>query len=386
MIQSIYLKPLFCTKLYLLFICFNLHYSASVLAVHRETVVSGLKRPWDITFISAKEALVNEKEGGLLRINLLNGNKRYITGLPTDLDNQVLQDPRDNAGLFGIALSPDYPKEPWIYLSYSAKGGNPGESTTKVIRAKLLGNHLSEIQTLFVATPYSKDRFHYGGGLIIGRDKKLYFTIGERYFNEIDQPPIPVAQDYSDKRGKIYRLNLDGSIPNDNPVFDASGIPGVYAVGIRAAQGLTSNPKTGKIWFSEHGARQGDELNMLESGKNYGWPIETSGSYRNNSFKPPTFENRIYQKPVYSWAQTVAPTGLSFYYGDEFPEWKGNLFVAGLSRGSLTRVTLNGETVIAVESLFVDRPIRLRSVKVSPDNKIYLLTDERDGSVLRVAP
>jgi len=357
---------------------------AQSLLLVREDVIGGLKRPWDMAFISVNVALVTEKEGGLQYVNLAAGTKQPIIGLPGDVDTRILDDPRDNSGLFGVALDPEFEREPWVYLAYSASNKAGNMSTTKVVRGRLTARKLIDLQTLLVAEPYSQDRFHYGGGLVFGADGKLYITVGERYFNETDQPAMPVAQDLNDMRGKIYRLNRDGSIPEDNPRFTKAGVPGVFAMGIRAAQGITLHPKTGNIWFSEHGARQGDEINRLQPAANYGWPVVTSGGYRNPYFSPPGVESTAFTAPIWTWPNTVAPTGLSFYYGEAFPNWRGNLLVAGLSRGSLTRLTLQENRVVAIEALFVDQPLRLRNVTLSPDGEIYLLTDERAGRILRL--
>ena len=258
------------------------------------------------------------------------------------------------------------------------------EQPLKLVRAKLESNALTELKTIFVADPFRSDLFHYGGGMTFGKDGKLYFTIGERYYNEKDQPPLPVAQDLMDKRSKIHRLNDDGSIPEDNPSFDTPAIPSIYASGIRAAQGITLHPKTGAIWFSEHGSMQGDELNLLKPGANYGWPIKTSGKYRNKDFTPPNLDEVDFTDPIHYWLQTIAPTGLVFYYGESFPNWQGDLILAGLSRGSLWRIRLEDNEVISLEELFVNDRVRSRKVAVSPSGKLFMLTDEPNGKVIEI--
>jgi glucose/arabinose dehydrogenase len=219
--------------------------------------------------------------------------------------------------------------------------------------------------------------------MTFGLDGKLYFTIGERLFNEKDEPALPIAQNVEDKRGKIYRINPDGSIPRDNPDFGPGAVPGLYAIGIRAAQGITCNPVTNKIWFSEHGTHQGDEINVLAPHANYGWPVKTTGKYRYTEYVPPVIHG-AFTDPVWSWLHTVAPTGLLFYTGDEFSSWKNNLLVAGLSRGSLWRMTIEGDRVKSAEELFVDDRKRLRKVVQSPGGKLYVLTDEIHGMLIRI--
>ena len=348
----------------------------------RIEITDRLLRPWDMAFLSANKALVTEKEGGLQLVDLTTGNKTLVSGLPADLDNRNKTGIGDNSGLFGIALHPAFEQNPWVYLSYSAK--TEEGTTTKVIRAKLNGTTLSQSQDLLVASPFSADRYHYGGGLVFGSDGNLYVTIGERLFNEKDQPPLPIAQNYQDKRGKIYRLNSDGSIPEDNPDFGPGSAAGLYAVGIRAAQGLALHPETGHIWFSEHGTRQGDEINLLKAGANYGWPVKTTGGYRFREYQPPALPDRTFTPPSWHWEHTVAPTGLTFYTGEEFPHWRGSLLLAGLSRGSFWRLTVEGNEIVAAHELFEDQRIRLRSVKQAPDGKLYLLTDEANGRILRI--
>lgn len=350
----------------------------------RITVTDRLVRPWDMDFLSEEQAIVSEKEGGLQIVNLLTGEKQSVNGLPADLDFRNKVGIGDNTGIFGVKLDPNFVRNRWVYLSYAAKKPNGKGTTTKVVRAKLRENTLGSLQTLFVATPFSEDRFHYGGGLVFGNDGKLYFTVGERLFTEADQPALPIAQNYRDRRGKIYRLNPDGSVPNDNPEFKAPSTPGVYALGIRAAQGLTLHPSTGEIWFSEHGTQQGDELNRLIAGANYGWPVITSGRYRATDYQPPKLADRQFTSPVWFWPHTVAPTGLTFYTGDEFPEWKGSLLIAGLSKGSLWRFEIREGEIHAVEELFIDERIRLRNIKQAPDGKLYMLTDEANGRILRL--
>ncbi len=348
----------------------------------KEIIVDGLKRPWSIAFISEDEVLVSEKEGELLKINLQTKEKITIKGFPDDMADSIAHyHPGDNTGKFEILVDPDFSKNKFVYMSYASqtKKGN----ATKIIRAVLDNNTLQKIQTLFVATPNTYQRHHYGGGMTFGSDGKLYFTMGERLFNEKDEPALPIAQDLQDRRGKIYRINPDGSIPKDNPDFGPNAVPGLFAIGIRAAQGMTLNPATFKIWFSEHGTHQGDEINVLNAGANYGWPIKTTGKYRFTDYAPPAI-NATFTEPAWSWMHTVAPTGLTFYTGDEFPQWKNNLLVAGLSRGSLWRLVLDGETIKTSEELFVDDRKRLRKVVQSPMGKLYLLTDEMNGALIRV--
>lgn len=349
----------------------------------KEVKVDGLKHPWSICFLEENIALITEKDGGLLKVNISKGIKDSIRNFPTDLkDSLRIVNRGDNSGIFEVVKHPAYDSNQLIYISYASE--NSLGYTTKIIRARLEENSLVEIKTIFVADPYSKDLFHYGGGMTFGPEDKLFFTIGERLFTEKDQPALPIAQDISDKRGKIYRLNEDGTIPSDNPEFGEDAIPGLYAIGIRAAQGIAYNNLDGTIWFSEHGTYQGDELNLLKPGANYGWPIVTTGKYRYNDYAPPILEEAEFTAPRHFWKQTIAPTGLIVYNEEEFEEWKGDIILPGLSGGSLWRINLENQQIETVEELFINDKVRSRKVAVSPEGKLYMLTDELDGKLIRI--
>lgn len=347
----------------------------------KEVVLSGLNRPWSMAFLSEDEALISQKEGDLLRVNLRTKAKSVIKGFPTDIVDSIAGF-GDNSGRFEVLLDPAFQQNKQVYLSYTAEIGD--NRTTKVVRAVLERDTLTNIQTLLVATPYTNERFHYGGGMTFGHDGKLYVTVGERLFTEKDEPALPIAQNVQDRRGKIYRINPDGTIPTDNPDFGADAAPGLYALGIRAAQALALDPLTRQIWFTEHGTHQGDEINVLKAGANYGWPIKTTGKYRYEAYVPPQLKDSSYTNPVWYWRHTVAPTGLTFYTGDEFPTWKGSLFVAGLSRGSLWRISVEQEKVKSAEELFLDDRVRARKVVQSPMGKLFILTDETNGRLIRI--
>jgi len=338
----------------------------------KETVMDGLKRPWSMAFLSANEALVSEKDGDLLKINLQTKEKIALQGFPADLADSLVVYAKDyplgtypngtngfkgryNAGILEVKLDPNFSKNQWVYVSYVSE--KEKKYATKVIRAKLEGDALTNIETLLVALPYADGLFHFGGGMVFDQDGKLIITMGERLFGDALQPTMPIAQDLTDMRGKIYRLNPDGSIPTDNPDFGPDAVKGIYAAGIRASQGLTVDPRTGNIWFTEHGTIQGDELNLLESGANYGWPIISTGRYR-GGYEPPKLD-REFTVPMWFWFKTIAPTGLTFYTGTEFPAWKNNLIVPGLSRGNFWRLVIEENEIKSVEELIKQLKTRL---------------------------
>ena len=363
----------------------------------KETVMDGLKRPWSMAFLSANEALVAEKDGNLLKVNLVTKTKTIIQGFPIDVTDSLVVIAKNyplgtyptgtngfkgryNAGILEVKLDPNFEKNQWVYVSYVSEKDK--KYATKVIRGKLIENSLTNVETLITALPYADGLFHFGGGLLFGTDGKLYITMGERLFGDALQPEMPIAQDLTDMRGKIYRLNPDGSIPSDNPDFGADAVKGMYAAGIRASQGMTLDPRTGNIWFSEHGTIQGDELNLLEYGGNYGWPVVSTGKYR-GGYVPPKMDID-FNMPMWSWFKTIAPTGLTFYTGTEFPQWKNNLIVPGLSRGNFWRFVIEDNTIKSVEELFIDARDRTRKAVQSPDGQLYILTDETNGRIIRI--
>ena len=290
----------------------------------KKVVFEGLNHPWSIAFLSEDEALVSEKDGDLVKIDLVSRTKTILKGFPKDLTDSIrAYSIGDNSGIFEVLLDPDFKKNQWVYFSYAAKKHGEGR-TTKVVRAQLENDSLVNHQTL--------------------------------------------------------------SIPKDNPDFGEGAIPGIYAMGIRAAQGLTIHPETKAIWFSEHGTIQGDEINMLSAGANYGWPNVTSGKLRSPNYKPPKLPGVSFTSPVWFWPHTVAPTGLTFYTGADFPDWKNSLLVPGLSRGSLWRFRIENDTVKSAEELFIDDRVRIRKVRQSPQGKLYILTDEDDGKLIQIIP
>ncbi len=368
-------------------------------APQKVDVMTGLHQPWSMAFIDEDRAIVSELSGDLLLVDIKVGSREVISGFPEDLFEPFVLDvsrypegtypaPADgrevrfNAGILEVVLDPDFEKNQKVYVSYVSQ--QEDQFALKVISATLDDIRLTDIKTLLNPGPYVPGLFHFGGGMTFGRDGMLYITVGERLFAEGLKTGLPIAQDITDARGKIYRIYPDGSIPEDNPDFGPEAIPGLYAIGIRAAQGITVHPEDGSIWFSEHGTTQGDELNLLTPGANYGWPDRTTGGYRTPNYEAPVREGVEYTDPVHFWLQTVAPTGLTHYTGYARPEWYGDLIVPGLSRGSLWRLDMQDDRVRAVEELFVDDRVRLRKAVMSPDGRLYLLTDEANGRIIRV--
>jgi len=364
----------------------------------KEIVMSGLNHPWSMAFVNSDIAFVTEKDGDLLKVDLASKTRTIIEGFPEDLfkvfpidvskyEAGLLPNSVDglsisgNCGILDVVVHPDFEENNKIYVSYVSQ--QEDLMALKVISATIENDTLKDIETILLPGPYVPGLWHFGGGLCIGGDF-LYITVGERLFFEASKQGLPIAQDVTDARGAVYRLNLDGSVPSDNPDFGESAVPGLYAIGIRAAQGITARPNSDDIWFSEHGTNQGDELNVLKAGANYGWPNITSGTWRSPGYQPDSLANPTYTDPVHYWQQTVAPTGLTFYTGTEFSTWNGNLIVPGLSRGSLWRMVIDGQDVVSAEELFLTDHVRSRKTVQSPDGQLYMLTDEDDGKIIRI--
>jgi glucose/arabinose dehydrogenase/catechol 2,3-dioxygenase-like lactoylglutathione lyase family enzyme len=289
-------------------------------------------------------------------------------------------------GLLDVALHPAFAQNRFVYLSYS-KAGDNNLSTTALARGRFDGAALTDVKDIFVANTWSKSNTNYGGRIAFDRAGFLYVTIGERQEQQR-------AQNANDHGGKVVRLRDDGSVPPDNPFVGRAGYqPEIYSLGHRSPQGLAMNPATGAIWENEHGPLGGDELNVLKAGANYGWPLVTFGTDYDGTKVSDATTRADLEAPFVYWVPSIAISGLTFYTGDRFPQWKGNVFVgamfAGRSRGTghLQRIVINeAGRPINREPLLAELRQRIRDVRQGPDGLLYLLTDEDDGMVLRLEP
>lgn len=337
--------------------------------VEATTLASGLVEPWSLAFLPDGRMLVTEKPGRLRVVQdgrLLPGS---IQGLPRVADV-------GQGGLLDIALHPQYDKNGWIYLSYSAKDAHG--IGTEVMRARLSGNRLIDGKVIFRMTPKpDSGGRHFGSRLVFDREGYLYITLGER-------GEQARAQSLKQHPGKVVRLRDDGSVPPDNPfVGHKHALPEIYSYGHRNVQGAALHPKTGKIWTHEHGPQGGDEINVLRAGTNYGWPVITYGVnyFTGTRIGEGTAKPGMAQ-PLYKWVPSIAPSGMLFYRGEAFPEWRDNLFVGSLKFHTLVRLVLDGERVVKEERL-LEGIGRLRDVRQGPDGSIYLLAGDR---LLRLSP
>lgn len=341
------------------------------------TVAEGLSHPWALQQLPDGNWLVTERAGNLLLISTSGERLARITGLPAFHAER-------QGGLLDVAISPDFATDRLVYFSY-AEPRSDGNGTA-VARARLSddGRSLSGLQVIFRAQPSWSNSMHYGSRLVFDREGHLFITLGERS----DLETRPQAQDLGSHLGKIIRINADGTIPTDNPFVGQDGArPEIWSLGHRNVQGAALNPTTGELWAIEHGTRGGDEVNIVRSGLNYGWPVIAYGvEYRGGAINEGITARDGMEQPIYYWDPVVAPGGVAFYDGVLFPEWRGNLFVSGLSGKHLARLVLQGDRVVSEERLLTDQNQRIRDVQVAADGSAWIITDEDNGRLMRIAP
>ena len=342
-----------------------------------ETFAKGLVNPWGMAFLPDGRLLVTERPGRMRIVARNGGLSPALKGVP-----QVVAS--GQGGLLDVALAPDFATSNAVYFCFSEprEGGTNGSS---VARAKLVadgeGGRLDDLKIVFRQEPASTGSMHFGCRLVFARDGNLFVTLGER-FHSRDK-----AQDLATHFGKVVRIRPDGTAPPDNPFINKSGArPEIWSYGHRNPQAAALHPGSGKLWVVEHGARGGDEVNIPQAGKNYGWPIITYGrDYSGAKIGEGTAKAGM-EQPIYYWDPSIAPSGMAFYTGDLFPEWKGNLFVGALAGRALHRLVLDGERVVGEERLLRDLGERIRDVRSGPDGALWLLTDNPEGRVVRVVP
>lgn len=338
-----------------------------------EVFAEGLEVPWAIDFLDANTALITEKPG---RVRMVKNGKMLpqpVAGTPSVLNE-------GQGGLLDVAVDPDYPQNGWIYLAYShsltSAGSERPVAMTRLVRGKIKDNRWTDEQVIFEAPAetYRTTRHHYGCRIVFDPWGHLFFAIGDRGYQ--DQ-----AQDYKLPNGKVHRIYPDGSIPEDNPFAKIEGaIPSLYSLGNRNIQGMAIHPVTGHLWTTEHGPMGGDELNLIKSGKNYGWPVITYGRNYNGTT---ITDNRTFpgmEQPNFMWNPSTAVCGLDFYNGDMFPKWKNKLMVGALKYEQVTLLTLAGDRVIHEETILKNAG-RVRDVSTGPDGAIYVVLNNPDTVV-----
>jgi aldose sugar dehydrogenase len=331
----------------------NINYSPQL-------VVADISIPWGMAFLPDGSLLITEKSGTL--IHFKNGQKTTINGVP-----EIYV--RGQGGFMGVKLHPDYVNNGWIYFSYASAEGEGNGGNTAIMRAKLSGNNLIEKQVLYKANPNSTRGQHFGSRIEFDNEGYLYFSIGERGDRDIN------PQDITRDCGKIYRLYDDGRIPKDNPFSNTPNAKaGIYSYGHRNPQGMIKNPETGEIWVHEHGPQGGDEINIIQKGKNFGWPVISYGiNYDGTSFTDIT-EKEGMEQPLFYWVPSIAPSGFAIVTSTIYPDWKGNLLVGSLKFQYLERLVLSDGKVVKREKL-LDKIGRVRDVIQAPDGYIYVAVE-----------
>ena len=343
-------------------------------------VVDGLVRPWSLAFLPGGDMLVTEKPGRLRIVRDGRLLDEPVAGLPPiHAEGQ--------GGLLDVVPHPDFADNSWLYLSYS-KPLADGESTTAVIRGRLDGGRLVDIEELFEAQ--SRGRGHYGSRLAFDGEGHLFITVGDRQATPAGDLEAHPAQDLSNHHGVVIRLNEDGSVPSDNPFVDRDGtLPEIWSYGHRNAQGLIVDRESGNVWITEHGPQGGDELNLIAPGVNYGWPVIGYGvNYRTGSAIHDATHRDGMEQPKTIWAPSTGVSGLAMYQGDAFPNWRGHLLAGGLSGQRVDLLELDGTEVVR-EEILVRGIGRVRDVRIGPDGFVYLALDDRDGAetaIVRLEP
>jgi len=335
-----------------------------------ETVAEGLTHPWGMAFLPDGSLLVSERPGRLLRLDPAAGARQKIGGIPAVYA-------RGQGGLLDVALHPDFADNRWVYLTWAGRcdGGN----ATHMGRGRLQGDRLADFETLFVADPCVASNIHFGSRLVFDGAGHLFMTVGDRGQRRR-------AQDLGDHNGAVLRLNTDGSIPADNPFVErADARDAIFSYGHRNPQGAARHPQTGAVWIHEHGPRGGDEINLPEPGANFGWPKTTYGrEYHGPEIGPDRLPGTV--QPIHYWVPSIAPSGMAFYTGDAFPQWRGDLFIGALALTHLAHLKLEGTEVVGERRLLDDRAWRIRAVTTGPDGLLYLLTDADNGRLVRLRP
>ena len=336
-----------------------------------ETIVGGLVHPWGLTFLPDGRMLVTERAGRLRIVGTDGELSEPLAGVP-EVFNQ------GQGGLLDVEIDPDFTSNSLVYLSYAEPG--EGGASTAVARGRLVDHALEGTEVIFRQQPKVEGENHFGSRLAFSPDGKLFVTMGERFKFE-------PAQDLTSHLGTVARINPDGSVPEDNPFVDQeNALPEIWSYGHRNIEGAFIHPETGVLWAHEMGPRGGDELNIPEAGRNYGWPVVSWGRHydfvQGGSDIPDPSTRPEFAQSIYHWNPVISPSGMIYYTGDRFPEWQGNVLIGGLSSKALIRLAVDGEQVLSEEQ--IDMGTRIREVAQGPDGAIYVLTDEDDGEIRRL--
>lgn len=340
-----------------------------------ETVARGLANPWSLAFLPDGRMLVTERPGRLRIVSAEGKISEPITGMPRIAA-------RGQGGLLDIALDPNFARNNLVYLSFAEDRGD-GRAGTSVLRARLdeARMALTDSQVIFRQEPAYTGGNHFGSRLVFDRNGSLFVTLGER-FDLREQ-----AQNPGNLLGKIAHIRPEGGPAPDNPFLNRPGTrPEIWSIGHRNVQGAALNPATGELWTAEHGARGGDEINIPRKGKNYGWPVITYGVDYSGAKIGEGTKKAGMEQPIYYWDPSIAPSGMAFYTGDKFPAWRGSILVGALAGQLLSRLETSGDRITGEERMLHQLGERIRDVRQGPDGTVYLLTDSRQGRILRIKP
>lgn len=338
-----------------------------------ETVADGLQHPWALAFLPDGRMLVTERPGRMRVVTPDGKMSSPVAGLP-----KVFA--RSQGGLLDVAVDRGFSQNRTIYFCYAEPSGSGAR--TALARARLAEEpYVENLRVIFRQEGPLSTGNHFGCRIVQMPDNTLILTMGDHF------TPREEAQNLANHLGKIVRIAPDGSVPNDNPFAGRRGAkPEIWSYGHRNSQGAALNPSSGKLWMHEHGPRGGDEINIPQAGKNYGWPVigfgvDYSGAKIHEGTSKPGME-----QPSRQWTPVIAPSGMAFYTADLFPQWKNNLFIGGLVARALVRLELDGEKVTKEERLLQDLRQRIRDVRAGPDGALWLLTDSANGQLLRLTP
>ena len=343
-------------------------------AVRVTILAAGLEHPWSLAFLPDGRMLVTERPGRLRYVEADGTlDPTPIAGLPAAMAQA------GQGGLHDVALHPDFAHNGLVYIAYAGTDGR--RYGTELARGRLDGHRLADVEVLFRALPKSHGGRHFGARVVLDGKGHVFLTLGDR-------GERPRAQDLGDHAGSVIRLAEDGGVPNDNPFASTAGArPEIFSLGNRNVQGAAMNPWTGELWAHEHGPQGGDEVNVIRSGANYGWPVITYGrNYGTGTRIGEGARKEGMAQPLHQWTPSIAPSGMAFYDGDRFPGWRGSLLVGALKFRLLSRLELDGERVVREERMLEDVLGRIRDVRVGPDGLVYLLNDHPNGAIARLEP
>lgn len=332
-----------------------------------DVVSNAFQRPWAFEFTADSELLVTEFRGSLIRFDATTGETVEVAGVPERLPGLV--EGQGQAGLLDIALHPAFQDNRLIYLSYAISDGD-AHYTLAVARARLLDDELLDVERIFLAEPWGKSKSNFGGALLFDHAGYLLVTVGDRSVRSNAQHPALLT-------GKIVRLRDDGSVPDDNPFSDQpdSHHPAIFAVGVRNPQGLVQHPDTGRLFETEHGPMGGDEVNVIEAGANYGWPVISHGLNYTYKLIGEGAEKDGLEQPLFYYLPSLAISPIEIYRGDMFPEWDGDLLVGTLKRGGISKLDLAGGRVLSESPILGELQARIRDIKVARDGAVWVLTE-----------